>query len=736
MRFGHSFRVHYRWRAMNFYSGTKEFESLFVMRSMLRLFRALALTLAVVPVSANALAPTSKQEGTLQELIDVIEERHYASRRYDDALSAQHFIAYLDALDPQRMFFDAADITDFSSWKLELDNAGRRGDLSPAFSMFNRYHEKLKNRLQNILTTLPQTLRGFDYELDEYLVIDHSTMPWALNASELDERWRKRLKNQALSLILVDKPVDEIPEMLARRYQNQLNRLDQYNSQDVFQIYANTLAEQYDPHTNYFSPRRAENFDINMSLSFDGIGAMLQIDDEYAKVSRLIPAGPADKQGELRPSDLIIGVGQGESGPIEDVVGWRLDEVVDLIRGPRGTVVRLEVIPGKGKTDQRRFVPIRRNEVKLEEQAAQKEIIEFTDDADQKHRIGVIDVPAFYIDFDAYRRGDKNYRSTTRDVQRLIAELIAEDVEGLVVDLRDNGGGSLQEANQLTGLFIEYGPTVQIRSAERRVWRDGKRRRSNYYDGPLAVMINRLSASASEIFAGAIQDYGRGIVVGEQSFGKGTVQSLVPLQEGQLKITESKFYRISGDSTQHRGVVPDITYPSLFDPEEIGESALDNALAWDQIAPARFNRYHDFGAIMPMLTTLHEKRAANDPDYRYLQDQVAIAREARTITALPLQEAGRLALRDKQASRALVIENKRRGAKGLQPLESLSDAEQDDQAAGDSSESVTQSPRLTDETIADKRDEDADDVLLMETGRILVDAITLRPNTSVAGRMQ
>ena len=690
---------------------------------------------AALPLLAAALAPTDSQGDTLKELIDVIEERHYASRRYDDALSAQHFVAYLDALDPQRMFFDAADISAFTPWKLELDNAGRRGNLDPAFSMFNRYHEKLKARLETILETLPETLEGFDYEVDEYLVIDHSTMPWAPNSDELDERWRKRLKNQALSLKLADKPSEEIPDTLARRYQNQLNRLDQYNAQDVFQIYANTLAEQYDPHTNYFSPRRAENFDINMSLSFEGIGAMLQIDDEYAKVTRLIPAGPADKQGELRPSDLIIGVGQGESGPIEDVVGWRLDEVVDLIRGPRDTVVRLQVIPGKGKTDQQRVVPIRRNEVKLEEQAAQKQIIEFIDEADQQHRIGVIDIPAFYIDFDAYRRGDKNYRSTTRDVQKLIAELASEDIEGLVIDLRDNGGGSLQEANQLTGLFIEYGPTVQIRSAESRVWRDGKRRRTNYYDGPLAVMINRLSASASEIFAGAIQDYGRGIVVGEQSFGKGTVQSLVSLKEGQLKITESKFYRISGDSTQHRGVIPDITYPSLFDPNEIGESALDNALAWDQIAPARFNRYHDYGAIMPMLTTLHEKRAANDPDYRYLEDQVSIAQEARSITALPLQESGRVAMRDDQESKALVIENKRRMAKGLEPLDSLSGESEEEAVVADApTETEVLSPEEATDTTEGSEDEEFGDVLLMETGRILVDAITLRPNTSVAGR--
>ena len=704
------------------------------MANLKRLGILLVAGLMALPLATFALAPSDSQSDTLKELIEVIEERHYASRRYDDALSAQHFVAYLDALDPQRMFFTADDIATFNPWKLELDNAGRRGNLDPAFSMFNRYHEKLKARLEKTLETLPETLEGFDYELDEYLVIDHSTTPWASTAGELDERWRKRLKNQALSLKLADKPSEEIPETLARRYQNQLNRLDQYNAQDVFQVYANTLAEQYDPHTNYFSPRRAENFDINMSLSFEGIGAMLQIDDEYAKVTRLIPAGPADKQGELRPSDLIIGVGQGESGPIEDVVGWRLDEVVDLIRGPRDSVVRLQVIPGKGKTDQQRVVPIRRNEVKLEEQAAQKQIIEFTDDADQKHRIGVIDIPAFYIDFDAYRRGDKNYRSTTRDVQTLIAELASEDIEGLVIDLRDNGGGSLQEANQLTGLFIEYGPTVQIRSAESRVWRDGKRRRTSYYDGPLAVMINRLSASASEIFAGAIQDYGRGIVVGEQSFGKGTVQSLVSLKEGQLKITESKFYRISGDSTQHRGVIPDIRYPSLFDPNEIGESALDNALAWDQIAPARFNRYHDYGAIMPMLTTLHERRAANDPDYRYLEDQVTIAEEARSITALPLQESGRVALRDDQESKALVIENKRRVAKGLEPLDSLTDDEEEALPVNAASDSAEASPEGVTGAADHSEDEELGDVLLMETGRILVDATTLRPNTSVAGR--
>jgi carboxyl-terminal processing protease len=689
--------------------------------------------LLTVGSQGHALDPASAQSDTLKEIIEVIEDRHYASRRYDDGLSAQHFTAYLDALDPQRMFFDADDIDLFSQWRLALDNAGRAGDLAPAFTMFNKYHDELKDRLTGILNTLPETIESFDFEVEEYLDIDRSAMSWAQDDAELDERWRKRIKNQALSLLLAEKAPEEIPETLERRYQSQLKRLGQYNAQDVFQIYANTLAEQYDPHTNYFSPRRAENFDINMSLSFEGIGAILQIDDEYAKVTRLVPAGPADKQGGLRPSDLIMGVGQGEAGPIEDVIGWRLDEIVDLIRGPRDTTVRLEVIPDKGKSDQRRVVPIRRNEVKLEEQAAQKEIIEFTDDGGQTHRVGVIDIPAFYIDFEAYRQGDKFYRSTTRDVKKLVDELVSDGVEGIVIDLRDNGGGSLQEANQLTGLFIEYGPTVQIRSAESRVWRDGKRRRSQYYEGPLAVMINRLSASASEIFAGAIQDYGRGIIVGEQSFGKGTVQSLVPLQEGQLKITESKFYRVSGGSTQHRGVVPDINYPSLFDPEKIGESALDNALAWDQIAPTRFNRYNNYDTIIPTLASLHNARAANDPDYQFLQDQVDMAQGARAISVLPLQQSGRIAMRDEQEALALAIENKRRLSKGLEPLETLDT--DDDVADGDAIASNEETALLHNEVEGATDDETATpDVLLLETGKILVDAVSLRPTDIVASR--
>jgi carboxyl-terminal processing protease len=554
-----------------------------------------------------------------------------------------------------------------------------------------------------------------DFSVDETYQIDVEERSWAASSAELDDRWRKQLKNQVLSLKLAEKPEDDLVSTLEKRYQNQLKRVKQYNSQDVFQIYANALTGLYDPHTNYLSPRRSENFNINMSLSLEGIGAVLQLEDEYTKVTRLVPKGPADKQGELHPSDRIVGVGQGTDGEIEDVIGWRLDEVVELIRGPKDSTVRLEVIPAKSKaTDQRKVITIVRNEVKLEEQSAQKSILEIPD-GDEVIKIGVIDIPAFYIDFDAMRRGDKEYKSTTRDVRKLLEELQEEGVDGLVVDLRNNGGGSLQEANELTGLFIEYGPTVQIRHSSRRVWRDGKRLKSEYYEGPLVVMVNRLSASASEIFAGAIQDYQRGIIVGDRSFGKGTVQTLIPLTEGQLKITESKFYRISGDSTQHRGVVPDLAFPTVYDPEEIGESALDHALNWDQINPVRHHRYNDLSTVLPALTTQFQERSGKNPDFIYLEDQIALAAKTREITELPLNEQARKALRESQEAKALSIENKRRKAKGEELLTSLD--EEDEETDGETESDLD----------AEAEEQDPkDDVLLMEAGNVLADALIIK----------
>jgi len=664
---------------------------------------------------------SDSQRETIVEMIEQLEERHYAKLKYDDTLSSQHLDSYIDSLDRGKMFFIASDLAEFEQYRTVMDDQLGKGKLDAGFVIFNRFHQRLERRIERILETLPEAVAGFDFTLDESYLLDVEDRAWASTEAELDDRWRKQLKNQVLSLKLADKPVDEIVPTLEKRYRNQLKRVQQYNNQDVFQIYANALTELYDPHTNYLSPRRSENFNINMSLSLEGIGAVLQMEDEYTKVARLVAKGPADKQGELHPSDRIVGVGQGEDGELEDVIGWRLDEVVELIRGPKDSTVRLEVIPAKAKTtDQRKVITIVRNEVKLEEQSAQTRVLEIPN-GDQVIKVGVIDIPAFYIDFDAMRRGDKEYKSTTRDVKKLLQELQEEGVDGIVVDLRNNGGGSLQEANELTGLFIEYGPTVQIRHSSRRVWRDGKRLKSDYYEGPLVVLVNRLSASASEIFAGAIQDYQRGIIVGDRSFGKGTVQTLLPLTEGQLKITESKFYRISGESTQHRGVVPDVEFPTVYDTEEIGESALDHALNWDQINPVRHHRYNDLSTVLPRVTTQFHDRSEHNPDFVFLEDQIGLAQQTREITELPLNEKTRLALRESQEEKALGIENKRRKAKGEELLTSLDEEELDENGLLAEEEEHASSG---DEDEEEKEEEP--DVLLTEAGNVLVDVLLLK----------
>src|SRR5690606_37105519 len=504
---------------------------------------------------------------------------------------------------------------------------------------------------------------------DESLDLQREKNPvWPKTQAEADELWRLNLKNSVLSLRLAGKKPEELSKLLDKRYRNQLNRTRQYSSDDVFQIYMNALAGLYDPHTNYFSPRTSENFNINMSLKLEGIGAVLQAEDEYTKVMRLITAGPADKQGELKAADRIVGVGEGKLGEVQDVVGWRLDDVVDLIRGPKGSTVRLEIIPASAKSDaERKTIAIVRNEVTLEEQSAKKRVLSFNHDG-RAVKIGVIDIPEFYVDFEARQRGDTDYKSTTRDVTKLLSELVAEDVDGVIVDLRENGGGSLDEANSLLSLFIEQGPVVQIRPASSRPYIRGKPRSGPYYDGPMAVMINRLSASASEIFAGAIQDYQRGLLIGDQSFGKGTVQQLMELQHGALKLTESKFYRISGDSTQNRGVLPDIAFPALYDPTIVGESSLDKAMPWDRIAAVQHKIYFDIQPALPTLQSKHAQRVKGDPDFIFLQGQLALVEEAREQTRLSLNEAVRRSEMASDKSRRLELENRRRAAKGEKPL--------------------------------------------------------------------
>ncbi len=669
------------------------------------------LTLALVE-------PQESQQVTARELVEKLESRHYSKQKLDNSLSTEFFDNYVDSIDPARLYFLAGDLEEFEKYRFNLDDFMRKGDLTPGFELFNRYQERVTARLKAIVDGLAERVDGFDFNREESIALDNSHRDWARSETELADRWRKHIKNQALGLKIAGKTNEGIVETLERRYNNQLHRVQQFNAQDAFQLYANALTELYDPHTNYLSPRSSENFDITMRLSLEGIGAVLQLEDEYTRVREIIPAGPADKQGELQPSDRITGVAQGETGDFVDVIGWRLDEVVELIRGPKDSTVRLQVIPaGELTPDASKTIKIVRNKVKLEEQSAQKELIE-VEGSDGPMQLGVIKIPKFYIDFEAMRRGEPDYKSTTRDVKALLDELVADGAQGIVIDLRNNGGGSLQEANDLTGLFIEYGPTVQIRHSSSKVFRDGKRLRSTYYEGPLAVLINRLSASASEIFAGAIQDYQRGVVVGAQSFGKGTVQTLIPLTDGQLKLTESKFYRISGDSTQHRGVIPDIELPSLYDKDEIGESALDHALSWDQINPVRHKQYHDIDSIVPALADLFDQRSRSDPDLIYLEQQIDLLEEVSTIETVSLREEARIRSRDERKERTLALENKRRGAKGLKLLETL-DSEEDE--AADTATDTESGEEFS-----------SAEVILDAAGRILVDSIFLQNQRFIA----
>ncbi|MFT6423020.1 MAG: carboxyl-terminal processing protease, partial [Thalassolituus sp.] len=547
------------------------------------------------------LEPTREESITTQQVMSNLLRGHYERKRLNDDLSSQVLDTLLDDIDSTHSYLLQSDVKDFEQFRKTLDEALSRGNMKPAFYIYNRFQQRVNERLSFLLSELKENAGKYTFDSDETLNLDREEQPWATSPRELNDLWRKRLKNSILNLRLAGKEDDAIIELLTKRYQNQLNRVHQSKPVDAYQTFMNAVTRSFDPHTQYFSPRNSENFNINMSLKLQGIGAVLQTEDEHTKVVRLVPGGPAAKADNLEPEDKIVGVGQDKDGEIIDVVGWRLDEVVDLIRGPKNSTVRLEIIQGNDSTSgDSKIIAITRDEVKLEEQSAQKEVIEVIDNGETR-RIGVIDIPTFYIDFQGRMENRPDYRSTTRDVRRLITELQEENIDGLMIDLRSNGGGSLEEAINLTGLFIPTGPVVQVRGARGNVEVLQDLDPEVLYSGPMTVVVNRLSASASEIFAGAIQDYGRGLVIGGQTFGKGTVQSLRPLTEGQLKITQAKFYRVSGESTQHQGVIPDIMFPSLFDKEKIGESALTLALPWDTIKPARDMKNNPITSKIPQL---------------------------------------------------------------------------------------------------------------------------------------
>jgi len=656
------------------------------------------------------LKPEKIHRKTSRQIVNLLRKRHYSKLAVDDRLSARLLKRYLSDLDFNRIYFLAEDIRRFEIYRHELDDALKSGDLRPAYRIYNRYKRQVVQRLVFLINYIHTNFDKIDLNVRESLNIDRENTPWPPDEKAIGQLWIKWLKNDVLKLKMAGKSIEKISQTLDRRYRSQLNRIRQTNSEDVFRIYMNALASCFDPHTQYFSPRMQENFKIQMSLSLEGIGAVLQTENEHTKVVRLVPAGPADKGKDLMPGDRIIGVGQGRKGEIIDVVGWRLDDVVQLIRGDKGTVVRLEILPsGIDDYYKTKIISIARNTVRLEEQAAQKRILDL-EHQEKAYRIGIIELPTFYLDFKAYHSGRSDYKSTTRDVQRLLKELQTADVDGIIIDLRDNGGGALQEANELTGLFIKKGPTVQIRDTGGKISSLSDEDPYIGYTGPLVVMVNRMSASAAEIFAGAIQDYNRGIIIGSQSFGKGTVQSLLDLNHGQLKITFAKFYRVTGKSTQHDGIIPDISYPSVHDIDKIGESALPDALPWSRIQPVRYQAYPKFESYLERLKLRHHKRSRNAPDFAYLLASTQEIRENQRQTLLPLDEASRKRLVEENEKRRLVIENRRRIAKGQRPIENLPEMNGENGNGEDPSS---------------EDDEAEPDPLLIESGHILADLIML-----------
>jgi carboxyl-terminal processing protease len=647
---------------------------------------AMAPSPAVAPASA-ALAPTEQENYVARRVADIVAREHYRRAPLDDHLSSLILDRYLDAIDGGRSYFYASDIAEFERYRYELDDAIKAGDVEPAFVIFRRYQQRSRERMAYAIELLSKKP---DFDIDESFNFDREKDPWPANAAEMNELWRKRVKNDELSLVTAGKQWTEASDMLRKRYEHVAKRMDQSKPEDVFEAFMNAFVLSLDPHSNYFSARNSEEYNIQMSLSYEGIGASLQLTDDYVTVIDVIAGGPAAVSGKLASSDRITAVGEGKSGELIDVIGWRLDDVVQKIRGPGGTVVRLQLLPaGAAPGSAQKVVEFTRNRVSLEAQASHK-AMRVVQRNGRDVKVGIITVPSFYQDYDASRAGAKDYRSTTRDVQRLIGELKKDGADVLIMDLRANGGGYLPEAESLTGLFIDRGPVVQLRDTTGRIEVDDDPDPSVFYSGPMIVLVDRFSASASEIFAGAIQDYGRALIVGQQTYGKGTVQNAHPLnytifgrkpELGQLNVTIGKYYRITGESTQDRGVTPDIALPSLIDANEVGESTRDRALPWDHIDPAAFKVEGDLKSVTASLQKLHEERTANSADFRYLHDDIAALDAMRSQKTLSLNLKTREAERKRLESERLERENTWRAAHDVKPVKTLEEIK-DDATAG------------------------------------------------------
>ena len=657
----------------------------------------------VVPL--DELEPTAKQRRATTLITQLLSRHHYKKTSLNDEFSSDLLDRYLNALDPNRSFFLQSDVDGFQMHADRLDDMLRRAQVEVAFDIFKRFRSRVDERVAVALKYLGQ---DWTFDQDERYVFDRSAANWAVSTDELNDLWRRRVKNDILSQRLAGREKADILDTLAKRYERVARRVQQLNSNDVFQLYMSSYGRNIEPHTTYMSPRSSENFRIRMSLSLEGIGAALQTENEYTVVRRIITGGPAELDKRLKVDDRIVGVAQGDDTMV-DVVAWRLEDVVDLIRGKKGTTVRLQILPkGAAATGKTRVIDIVRDKVKLEEQAAKSQVIEFPESVGRK--VGVIDLPTFYMDIEARSRGEEDYRSTTRDVRRLLGELQSEGVDGVIIDLRGNSGGSLVEATELTGLFIDSGPVVKMVYSSGRVQENRDDDAGVAYDGPLAVLVDQFSASASEIFAGAIQDYRRGLIIGEPTFGKGTVQHLVPLDQyaqsgttglGHLKITVAKFFRVNGHSTQHRGVIPDIIFPTAVGLESVGERALENALEWSKIQASSYVPHGPMGGQIEDLRARHEDRVNADPGFSYLVREAKLAKDSAERKSISLSEPLRQAERDERERSSLARENELRVAKGL-PVRDPNDESND----------VT------------GLDEVLGDAVLNETARILLDSLS------------
>jgi len=637
------------------------------------------------PQNAGELQPSERHRKVARLVGEVIERSHYRQAVLDEKMSSQVFDRYIESLDSTRSYFLASDIAELEAFRYKLGEAIRTGQIDPAFAIFARFQERNRSAIKGAIADLEQEP---DFTLDESFAFDRAKTPWLATQADEDDLWRKRVKNDALSLMLANKTWTEARDVLKKRYERVLKRVDQVSSDDVFENFMNAYAHVYDPHSNYLSPRSSEEYNIQMKLSYVGIGASLQLIDDHVTVMNVIPGGPAAVSGQIKVNDRITAVGQGKAGELVDVVGWRLDDVVQLIRGPSGTVVRLSVLPaGATPGSKESTLEFVRNKVTLEAQAAQKKV-RTVKRGDQEYKVGVIDVPSFYQDYEAKVSGDKDFRSTTRDVARLIGELKKEKVDGIIMDLRGNGGGHLSEATSLVGLFIRKGPVVQLRETGGRIEVLDDPEPSEIWDGPMVVLVDRSSASASEIFAAALQDYGRALIIGQQTYGKGTVQNLYPLDRwalgpnagfGQLTVTIGKYYRVTGDSVQNRGVMPEIALPSLISPVEVGESTRDSALPWDRIRSVEFEPEHVLNAALDAIVRAHDQRMQSDPDLKALMGDAQAVEKLRLEKTVSLNLKARKAERERLDAERLARINARRAAHAEAPLKSLEDLKIEDE---------------------------------------------------------